>query len=106
MSSQAGQLIIAIHILPNICRSKSNQTKKFGQLIEYNMINIFLLKSYAKYGGETSPRPFYIKSKLSISLDEKSEILQNLLLLFVQAEVYQNIFKLRCCLLAFTSYRN
>ena len=36
---------MAIHILPNISRSKSNQTKKFGQLIEYN-INILAKKSY------------------------------------------------------------
>ena len=26
---------------------------KFGQLLEYNMTNIFLKKSYTKYGGET-----------------------------------------------------
>ena len=32
--------------LPNISRSKGNQAMKFGQLIEYNMINIFLEKSY------------------------------------------------------------
>ena len=42
----------------------------FGQLIEYNMRNIFLEKSYTKYGGETSPRPFSEKLKLSISLDQ------------------------------------
>ena len=28
--------------MPNISRSKSNQTKKFGHLIEYTKINIFL----------------------------------------------------------------
>ena len=42
---------------------------KFGQLREYNMKNIFLEKPYTKYGGETSPRPFTEKLKLSISLD-------------------------------------
>ena len=31
---------------------------KFGQLMEYNMRNNFLEKSYAECGGETSPRPF------------------------------------------------
>ena len=45
-------------MLPNISRSKGNQTMKFGQLKECNMRNIFLEKSYTKYGGETSPRPF------------------------------------------------
>ena len=41
---------------------------KFGQLIECNMRNIFLEKSYTKCDGETSPRPFSEKLKLSISL--------------------------------------
>ena len=45
---------------------------KFGQLTEYNMRNIFLEKSYTKYGGETIPRPYSKKSKLSISLDHIS----------------------------------
>ena len=40
---------------------------KFGQLIEYNMRNIFLEKSYAKCRREAIPRPFSKKSKLSIS---------------------------------------
>ena len=43
---------------------------KFGQLIEYNMRNIFLEKSYTKCSGETSPRPFSEKLKLTISLDQ------------------------------------
>ena len=43
---------------------------KFGQLIEYNMRNTFVEKSYTKYGGETIPRPFSKKSKLIISLDQ------------------------------------
>ena len=51
-------------------RSKGNQTMIFGQLIECNMRNIFLEKSYAKCGGETSPRPFSKKSKLSIPLGQ------------------------------------
>ena len=70
MTSQPGKQTIAIHILPNISRSKGNQTMKFGQLIEYNMRNIFLEKSYTKCGGETSPRLFSGKLKLSISLDQ------------------------------------
>ena len=40
---------------------------KFDQLIAYNMSNIFLEKSCAKCGGETIPRHFSKKSKLSIS---------------------------------------
>ena len=42
MTSQTGQQIIPIHILPNISRGKSNQEIKFGQLIKHNMRNNFL----------------------------------------------------------------
>ena len=56
-------------ILPDILRSKGNQAMKFHQLTEYDMRNIFLVKSYRKCSGETIPRPFSKKSKLSISLD-------------------------------------
>ena len=35
---------IAIHILPNISKSKGNQTMKLGQLIEYNKRKVFLQK--------------------------------------------------------------
>ena len=44
MTSQIGQQIITIHILPNISRSKDNQEMKFVQLIECNVRNIFLRK--------------------------------------------------------------
>ena len=57
-------------MLPNISRSKGNHTMKFGQLIECNMRNIFHEKSCTKCGGETSPRPFPEKLKLSISQDQ------------------------------------
>ena len=50
------------------------------------MRNIFLKKSYEKYGGETSPRPVSTKQKMSISLYQQSEILDSLLLLYVQVE--------------------
>ena len=51
---------VAIHIFPNISRSKCNQTLKLGQLIEYNKRNIFL-KNYAENeAGETSSRPVFI----------------------------------------------
>ena len=59
---------ILIHLLPNISISKGNQTMKSGQLIEYNTRQIFLAKSYTECGGETSPRPFFEKLKLSMYL--------------------------------------
>ena len=52
------------------------------------MINIE--NSYAECRGEASSRPFYKKPKLSISLDQQSEMLKSLLLLYVQVIVYQN----------------
>ena len=43
---------------------------QFGKLIECEMRSSFLEKSYTKCGGETSPRPFPKKLKLSISPDQ------------------------------------
>ena len=57
-------------MLTNISRTKGNQIMKFGQIIEYNMRNIFIEKSYTKYGRETIARLFSEKSKLRISLDQ------------------------------------
>ena len=70
MTSQLGKQTIAIHTLPNVSRIKDNQAIAFGQLIEYDMGNTFLEKSYAKCGGETICRPFSKKPKLGISLDQ------------------------------------
>ena len=52
IASQPSSEIIVIHTLQNISRSKGNETMKFGQLIEYNMRDIFLEKLYPKYSGE------------------------------------------------------
>ena len=77
---QTGQQIIAIRTLPNILRSKSTQAMKFGQLLKYNMKNIFLEKLYPKCVGEVSLRFFHKKSKLTISLDQQSENVINFIL--------------------------
>ena len=69
MTSQPGLKTIVIHILPNILRSKDNQTMKLGQLIDYDMSIILIENWCTNYGGETSPRPFSEKLKLSIFLD-------------------------------------
>ena len=63
--SSAGKQIITIHMLSNIFSRKDNQTMKFGQLVKYNMRNIFLEKSYIKCGGETRSRPF-LKIKVEL----------------------------------------
>ena len=84
MTSQPGKRTIALYTLPNISRSKHNQTMKLGQLIEYNMINIFLKTSYTKYGRETIPRLFSKKLKLSTSLNQKSKVLYILFLRYAK----------------------
>ena len=61
--------------------AKGNQATKFGQVIEFNIRNIFLEKLYTKCGGETILQTFSKKSKLSIFLDQKSKILYILFLL-------------------------
>ena len=55
MTSQPGKQTIAIHLLPNISRSKDNQTKKFGQLTW----ETFLLKNHTQNMVEKLfPDPF------------------------------------------------
>ena len=43
-TSQSEKQTIAVHILPNILRSKGNQTIKFGPIHRIHMRNIFLEK--------------------------------------------------------------
>ena len=105
MTSQPGKQTFAAHILPDISKSKGNQTVKFGQLLEFNIINIFLEKSCTKCVGETIPRSFFKELKLSISLDQQSEVSYSLFLLYVEVEDYKNIFKLRGGPLGFTSFK-
>ena len=62
VTSQPGKQTIAIHIFPNISRSKSNQTMKLGQLIDYNKRKIFLQKLCRKWGRESSYRPLKLVS--------------------------------------------
>ena len=79
--------------MSNILRSKGNQTMKFGRSIECNMRNIFLEKLCAKYGGETSPRSFSEKLKLSISSTQWPKVLYCLFLLHLKwraIEIYWN----------------
>ena len=48
MTSQHGVQTIPIHVLPNVSKSKGNQTIKPGQLIEHNKRTIFCQKLYGK----------------------------------------------------------
>ena len=62
---------------------------KFGQLIEYNVRNIFLQKSYTKQGGETSPRHFSAKLKL---IKSQYNIINSLKLLINSLKFYTVCF--------------
>ena len=53
------------------------------------MRNIFLEKSCTEYGGETSPRSFPEKLKVSISLDQLSKVLYSLL--FYRVRLYDKL---------------
>ena len=64
------------------------------------MRNTSIEKSCTKYGREASSRSFNKKSKLSISLNQWSELLYSLFLLYVQ-DAYHNILKLKWRPLAF-----
>ena len=88
MTSQPEKQTIAIHILPNISRSKRNQAIKFGQFIEYNMRPIFLEKSYLVCVKKLFPDPFLENQIISGSI------------------VFQSLFFLYIKLRAFTSYED
>ena len=57
MTSQPGKQTISILILPNISRNKGNQTKKSGQLIEYEK-NFFLENHTKNVVEKLFPDPF------------------------------------------------
>ena len=82
MTSQPGKHAIAIRILPSISRRQSDN--EILSINRINIKNIFHRISYTKYGGETIPRPFSKKSKLSVFLDQYSKVLYSLLLLYAK----------------------
>ena len=53
---------------------------KFGQLLEDNMRNISLKKSYTKWGGESIPISFSKIANSTLSLDQWSKVLYSFLL--------------------------
>ena len=95
MTSQTGQQIITIHILPNISKSKENQTMKFGQLIENEMRNIFLEKSYAKCGGEASNRSFK-KIKLQYISGSTVSVVIKFVFIVCPSRGLPNTSRIRC----------
>ena len=51
-----------MNILPNISKSKDNQTMKFGQLIEYNMRTL-LMKNHTKNVVEKVSSDLFLKNQ-------------------------------------------
>ena len=76
---------------------------KLVQLIEYNLRNIFLDKSYIKRNYWRTLFQNLAIDSISGSIVSKSFI--QFVFIVSQTEGYQNILKLSCRLLAFTSYK-
>ena len=73
MTSHTAKQITTMHILPNILRSKCNKRTKFGQLIEYNIRNIFLQNSCKKWGRVTISRLFLFFEKALYKVKAKDQ---------------------------------
>ena len=71
---------------------------KFGQLVKYNMKNIFLEKLFTKCGGETITRPF---SKIENISESIAKSYMQFVYIVCQVESCQNSRPL-----AFTSYKS
>ena len=63
MMLQPGKQTFAIHVLPNISRSKDNQKKKFCQLIEDNVKKHFFLKNHIQNMVEKLFPDLFIKNQ-------------------------------------------
>ena len=63
MISQTGNKIIKTHIFPDTSRSKDNQAILLGQLIKYNVKNIFLQKLSINEAGKLVPNQFLSSKK-------------------------------------------
>ena len=73
MMSQTGQQIMTKHALSNISKSNDNKTMKFGQLTQYDVVNIFLQRSCRKWGSETSSRLLFVFEKALYKVKESGQ---------------------------------
>ena len=64
--SQPGKQTLATHIAQYLKKKRQSDNEI------WSVNNIFLEKSFSKCGAETNLRPFFKKSRLSISLDQDS----------------------------------
>ena len=89
--------------MTNISRSKGNQAIKFGQLIEYNIENIFL-KNHARNVLEKLLPDLFLKNQNWAYVWIKSVNFIQFVLILCQVEGYQYI-ELSCGPFAFTPYK-
>ena len=68
MTSKTGTQTVTINILPNISRSKANQTMKLDKLIEYNVRNILLQKSCINETQRLVSIPLFLFAKALINV--------------------------------------
>ena len=103
MASRTVKQIIAIHILPNISRTKGNQAKKFDRLIEHNMRNIFL----EKCSWETNPIPITNPKTPNLACLWINNLKFETFCFCCMSKFSTNKknFKRRCWPLSFTSYK-
>ena len=90
--------------MTNISRRKGNQAMIFDQLIERNMRIFFYEKPYTKCDGDYSQTVFWKIKIEHISGSILYSFIQ-LVIMVCQVEDYQNILKLSCRPLAFTTFK-
>ena len=104
MRSQPGKQTIAIHTLLNISRTKGNQTIKFGQLIKYNIRNIFLENHTQNVAEKLFPDPFLKNEKRSCFWINRLKF-YTVFFIVCQVEGHRNILKESRRPLDFISYK-
>ena len=66
MAAQTGEQIIAIHVLPNIPKSKGSPAMNFGQLTKFNMRKIFFKTHAENEAGRLVPGLFFFLKKKAL----------------------------------------
>ena len=76
MTSQIGQQIIAIHILPNTARCKGNQAMELGQLVNLNKIwkKIFFKSHAENQVGRMARKIFLFFKKALFKIKANSQL--------------------------------
>ena len=106
MTSQPGKPTTEIQILPNISKIKSNQTIKFGQLIEYNMKNLFFKKIIQKMWWRNYSHILFQKIRIEHPWINSLKFYTVFFFIVWQIDGCRNILKVSCRSFAFTSYKD